>query len=164
MSPNRVLHAGLRPQACTKHEIGFGHLDVACASNVQVQTIWLLAHFWTHVFWTNHTSLQNLETKNDGKLCGFRSKTVTVFMWLPKQNCHQNHHKAIIHVAPLFASFSKLHFKSQQWMQLAFKDATRGFRSNRLISQHGLSVLASNVTSLSSQEFGLLSVDQSCNT
>ena len=32
-----------------RHKIGFGHLDEARASNVQVQVIWLLAYFWTYV-------------------------------------------------------------------------------------------------------------------
>ena len=64
-------------KARMKHEIGFGHLDEARASNVQVQMIWSSAHFWTHVFWTNCTSLENLEMKNDSGGCSFQSGIIT---------------------------------------------------------------------------------------
>ena len=76
-------------------------LGEARASNVQVQIIWLLAYFWTYVFWTNHTSLENLETKKNKEI-------MTSFMWLPKQNYF---YSVINHVAPLVALFLKLHFK-----------------------------------------------------
>ena len=97
--------------------------------------IWSSAHFWTCVFWTNHTSLENLETKNtcasNQVVVPLEAKSLPLLSPFWNQSCGSS--LCIIFETP-FQIAAMAIFQQHKLQSILctsnFKDTTRDFRSD----------------------------------